>query len=235
MSEATSGRLYRPFGAQGPSVASLAATSKRALDPAVLDRTVATLRGVGKATDRRLRGLGLATVGDLLWHLPFRHEPPSRLVAVAGLTWGTEVTLRGHVLSCACRETARRRVKVLEALVSDESGSVVAVWYNQAYLEAAFRERPEVLLRGTLVRQRGAPVFVVKRHEILSLAEESRHILGLVPVYPSTADLSVRTIRTLLHEAAPMAVNIVDPLPACARPCRRCRWRGAGPGSGHPA
>ena len=37
---------------------------------------------------------------------------------------------------------------------------------------------------------------MVKRHEILGDAEESRHILGLVPVYPSTGDLSVRTIRT---------------------------------------
>jgi ATP-dependent DNA helicase RecG len=91
---------------------------------------------------------------------------------------------------------------------------VVALWYNQPYLEAPFRERPEVLLKGVLVRQRGAPVFLVKRHEILGASEESRHILGLIPVYPSTADLSVRTIRTLLHEAAPVAINLIDPLPA---------------------
>jgi ATP-dependent DNA helicase RecG len=90
----------------------------------------------------------------------------------------------------------------------------VALWYNQAYLEAPFRERPEVLLKGVLVRQRGRPVFLVKRHEILGASEESRHILGLIPVYPSTADLSVRTIRTLLHEAASLAINLVDPLPA---------------------
>ncbi len=124
------------------------------------------------------------------------------------------MTLRARVLSCATRQTARRRVSVLEALVSDESGSVVALWYNQSYLEPAFRERPEVLLKGVLTRQRGAPVFLVKRHEILGESEESRHILGLVPVYPSTADLSVRTIRTLLHEAAPLAASLMDPLPA---------------------
>jgi ATP-dependent DNA helicase RecG len=234
MSEATSGCLHYPFGAQRPSVADeagaqgappaqavvsahgapLAATSKRRIDPATLERPVSALRGVGRATDRRLRGLGIRTIADLLWHLPFRHELPSRLVEVGALGLGVEVTLRGRVLSCACRQTARRRVSILEALVSDDTGSVLALWYNQAYLEAAFRERPEVLLKGMLVRQRGAPVFVVKRHEILGDAEESRHILGLVPVYPSTADLSVRTIRTLLHEAAPLAIDLPDPLPA---------------------
>ena len=217
MTGPTSGRLHYPFGPQSPSVTKevvLSPTSKRRIDPSALDRPVSGLRGVGKATERRLRGLGITTVGELLLHLPFRHEPPSRLMEVSGLCFGAEVTVRGRVLSCASRETARRRVKVLEALVSDDSGSVVALWYNQSYLEPAFRERPEVLLKGVLVRQRGAPVFMVKRHEILGDSEESRHILGLVPVYPSTADLSVRTIRTLLHEASPLAANLSDPLPA---------------------
>lgn len=228
MTGATSGRLHYPLGSQSPVAAHevvLSPTSKRSIDPSVLDRPVSDLRGVGKATERRLRGLGLRTVGDLLLHLPFRHEPPSRLMQVSALCFGSEVTLRGRVLSCATRETVRRGVKVLEALVSDDSGSVVALWYNQSYLEPAFRERPEVLLKGTLVRQRGAPVFMVKRHEILGTSDESRHILGLVPVYPSTADLSVRTIRTLLHEAAPLAFNLIDPLPAEMLARRRCPGR----------
>ncbi len=217
MNGPTSGYLHYPFGPEAPLAApdvALSPNSKCGWDPTVLDRPVSTLRGVGKATERRLRGLGIDTVGDLLLHLPFRHEPPSRLVDVADLCFGEETTLRARVVSCATRQTVRRRVNILEALVSDDSGSVVALWYNQSYLEAAFRERPSVLLRGVLVRQRSVPVFLVKRHEILSESEESVHILGLIPVYPSTADLSVRTIRTLLHEAAPLAANLPDPLPA---------------------
>lgn len=197
------------------------ATSKLSLDPKRLERPVSSVRGVGRSTESKLRGLGIETVGDLLLHLPFRHEPPSRIASVGTLTLGEEVTLRVRVTSCAARETARRRVKVLEALVADDSGSVVAVWYNQSYLEAAFHERPEVLLKGVLIRQRGGPSFLVKRHEILGEEEESRHILGLVPVYPSTGDLSVRTIRTILHHAAPEARHLLDPLPAELRARRR--------------
>ncbi len=122
---------------------------------------------MGKTTEHKLRAMGIRTVRDLLLHLPFRHEPPSRVAGVAGICVGEEMTLRVQVVSCAVRETARRRVKVLEALVSDDTGSVLATWYNQAYLEAAFRERPEVLLKGCWSRQRGASTFLVKRHEIL--------------------------------------------------------------------
>jgi len=224
MSGGARGGVYYPLGSAStlrPGNLLSAPTSKRSIDPQQLERPVSVLRRVGTTTERKLRGLGIETVRDLLLHLPFRHEPPSRIANICELSLGEEVTLRAHIVSCAVRETARRRVKVLEALVSDNSGSVLATWYNQAYLETAFRERPVVLLKGVLLRQRGASVFLVKRHEILSEAGESHHVLGLIPVYPSTADLSVRTIRTVLHEAAPCARHLIDPLPARLKAQRR--------------
>jgi len=211
------GGVFYPFGSTSPlrpEDTRRSLTAKMSLDPELLGQGVSILRGVGRTTERRLRGLGIETVRDLLLHLPFRHEPPSRLAPVVSLCVGEEVSLRARVLSCAVRETARRRVKVLEALVSDGTGSVLATWYNQPYLEAPFRDRPEVLLKGMLIRRRGATTFVVRRHEILGDEGESHHVLGLIPVYPSTGDLSVRTIRTLLHEAAPLARHLIDPLPA---------------------
>jgi ATP-dependent DNA helicase RecG len=217
MKAAARGCSFYPLGSSAelaPSEGALCGTSKRSLDPSRLLRPVSTVQGVGRTIERKLQALGIVTLSDLLLHLPFRHEPPSRISSVAAVRIGEEVTLRVRVVSCSVRETVRRRVKVLEALVSDDSGSVLATWYNQAYLEPAFRERPEILLRGVLVAKRGGPNFLVKRHEILGEGERSHHILGLVPVYPSTGDLSVRTIRTLLHRAAPEVRNAVDPLPA---------------------
>ncbi len=218
MRNALHGGPFYPLGATtrfprpGPE---LRHNSKTSLQPALLDRPVAGLRGVGRDTERRLGQLGIRTIRDLLLHLPFRHESATDLFTIASLPEREEVNLKVRVVSCAVHETARRRIKVLEALVRDDTGSMVAVWYNQAYLETAFREQPEVLLRGMLVRKRQrGPLFVVRRHEILGREGESRHILGLIPVYPSTGDLSVRTIRNLLHTAAPLARHFPEPLPA---------------------
>lgn len=236
MNAGSRGRIHYPLGSASSLDAgspALARTSKQALDPSRLEKPVSVLRGVGRRTEGRLAGLGIHTIRDLLLHLPFRHEPPSRIASVADLRVGEEVTLRVCVLSCALHETMRRRVKVLEALVADDTGSIVAIWYNQAYLEPVFRERPEVLIRGALVRRRGVSTFVVRRHEILAGAGESRHILGLVPVYPSTADLSVRTIRTLIYEAAPEARHVLDPLPAQVLAKRRYQRRGEAVLSSH--
>lgn len=217
MSASTGGGIYFPLGspvATRPSALSLPVTSKKTVDPARLERPVAQLKGVGRVTARRLHDLGLETVRDLLLHMPFRHEPPSRITSVGALSIGDEVTLQVRVTSCSLRETRRRRVTVLEALVCDDTGSMVATWYNQPYLQAPFNARPEILVRGTMIRRHGIASFQVKRHEILGEAGESLHILGLVPVYPTCGELSVRTIRSLLHNAAPEARNLVDPLPA---------------------
>ncbi len=217
MSAKTGGGIHFPLGssaATDPTELTLPLTSKKDIDPSRLERPLADLKGVGKITGRRLDELGLKTVRDLLLHMPFRHEQPSRISSVGSLSLGEEVTLQVRVTSCALHETRRRRVSILEALVCDESGSVLATWYNQPYLQGAFDERPEILIKGSLVRRRGVSSFLVKRHEILGETGESLHVLGLVPVYPTCGDLSVRTIRSLLHRATPEARHLVDPLPA---------------------
>jgi ATP-dependent DNA helicase RecG len=217
MNERAGGGCHYPFGSLGvldTDSQVLCPTSKISIAPWRAELPVACIQGVGRATQERLKNLGIVSVRDLLLHLPFRHELPSRFARIGELRTGEEVTLRAQVVACSVRETSRRRVKVLEALISDDTGSTVATWYNQAYLEAVFEKRPEVLLRGVVTPKRGGSTFLVKRHEILGEGEQSRHVLGLVPVYPSSGDLSVRTIRNVLHRAAPELMHMVDPVPA---------------------
>ncbi len=213
-----------PLGSAGASAGDGPAfppTAKTVVDPRLLAAPMASLPGVGKVLAGRFGAIGVHTVGDLLLHLPFRHEPPSRLCSVSALRVGETATIRVRVRSCSVRGTRRRNLKILEAVVSDDSGAVVAVWYNQGYLEEAFSERPEVLIRGAITRRSGAARFVVQSHEILSACEGGLHTLGLVPVYPATGDISVRVIRGAVAKAKDLAVHLVDPVPARMLASRR--------------
>lgn len=213
------GGFHFPLGATaspgeaGEAVA-LPRTAKARLDPGRLALPLEGLPAVGKATARRFAALGINTVGDLLLHVPSRHEPPASIVRIGGLRVGEEATLRARVRSVAARRTRRRGLTLLEALLEDGSGSVRAVWYNQDYLRDVFASHPEILARGTLLRKGNFTSFQVKRHEVIGAADQGVHTLGLVPVYPATGDLSVRLIRSTLKKAASEAVHFVDPLPS---------------------
>jgi ATP-dependent DNA helicase RecG len=213
------GGIHFPFGATSSEQTespTLPPTSKSGIDPDRLDRPLDSLSGVGRVRAERLAGLGLQTVGDLLRHTPFRHENPARLATVSSLREGEEVTLRVVVQSHTLRPTRRRGLKVLEALVGDETASITAVWYNQAYLAEAFERRPELLIRGSLRRSRGSYSFAVNSHEIIrdDGDQEGLHTVGLIPVYATTGEVSVRSLRTLLGEVRSEAVHVIDPLPA---------------------
>jgi len=189
-------------------------TQKRGLNPAVLERPVTALPGVGKVVAAKLATVGVETVGRLLLYLPFRHETEAHLTSIQDLPAGRPATLQAHVLSCGVRMGRRRNLSILEALLGDGTGTVVAVWYNQQYLENAFGAQPEILVRGVLSARPGAPRFMVQSCEILGVrGEAGLHTVGLVPVYPASADLSVRTIRTAVARAAGEAAHLIDPCP----------------------
>jgi ATP-dependent DNA helicase RecG len=98
-----------------------------------LERSVETLSGVGPAVKKRLERLGLATVGDLLLHQPFRYEQPVDELNIAELGGEEEVAIRGEVLSVSTRR--RGRLQMLTARVSDGTATVSATWFNQPWLE----------------------------------------------------------------------------------------------------
>jgi ATP-dependent DNA helicase RecG len=214
-----SGDLLRfPLGAgrseSGSVRPPLPRTSKARVDPGRLGRPLDSLPAVGGQTVRRFAALGIVNVGDLLLHVPFRHEPASALVPLSALPLDQEVTIKARVVSTGLRPTRRRGLSVLEALLDDGTARVQAVWYNQPYLRDVFASQPEVLARGVFKRRGVFTSFQVKRHELLGAGDEGVHTMGLVPVYPATGELSVRTIRTTLKKAAPEAVHLVDPLPS---------------------
>src|SRR5690242_16408605 len=62
-----------------------------------LDLGVETLPGVGATLRKRLRALGIETVGDLLLHAPRRYEHAADEVAISQLWGDEEVAIAGVV------------------------------------------------------------------------------------------------------------------------------------------
>jgi ATP-dependent DNA helicase RecG len=170
--------------------------------PETLERSVETLPGVGPAVKQKLERLGLATVGELLLHRPFRYEQPVDELRIAELGGEDEVAIRGEVLSVSKRR--RGRLQMLTARVSDGSATISATWFNQPWLERQLQPGTAVRLRG----RQGRYGFDVRSFDI----GNGQATADFAPVYPASEEITAKKLRELVGAALPHAM--LDPLPA---------------------
>src|SRR5258708_39770383 len=101
----------------------------------VPDPLVTELPGVGSRQAQRLQRLGIATVRDLLFHLPRRYEDTREVHPLRDLRPGPDPqTVRARVVHISMRPAQHRRMMLVEATVEDDSARANVIWFNQPFL-----------------------------------------------------------------------------------------------------
>jgi ATP-dependent DNA helicase RecG len=190
--------------------AALAAPVRSYPRPSRLAEPVSLRGTAGKA----LVTLGIETVGDLVEHLPHSHRDRRDVRLVADLGVGEEATVAVGVRGVSVRPMRDRRRKRVEARVFDESGPVVAVWFNQPWVARQLGEGAQVLLHGKLRRRNE---FWVTEHEVFGDGGAPVHTVGLVPVHPATEGITPGRLRQLAWDSYARFFDVVEPLPARLR------------------
>ena len=161
----------------------------------------------GAKMQRAAETLGLATVGDLLLHLP-RDRREAR--AVAELVPGDSATVVVQVRSISSRSVRRRGMRPLvEATVADDSGAMKATFFNQPWLEQRYPVGTRLALHGKF---EGRSRFRVQAH-----AQTGEAVGGsdaTVAHYPATEGLTSTQILALVREYRSALEDFVEPLPA---------------------
>jgi ATP-dependent DNA helicase RecG len=174
--------------------------------PERLELPLGTLPGVGASLVKKLRPLGLETVGDLLLRRPRRYEPAADVVAIGQLRGDQETVIAGVVQRTRLRRLRGRRTLV-SATVADASGSISATWFNQPWVADRLQPGTAVRLRGRL----GRYGFDVKSYDL----GEARATADFAPVYGASEQVPSWRLRELARAALEEhACDVLDPLPA---------------------
>ena len=157
------------------------------------------LSGVGPKIQSKLADLGIESVQDLLFHLPFRYEDRTRVTPIGRAAVGDCVQVQGKIVDSGV-ETGRRG-RSLRCLLRDDSGMLSIRFYHFN------RFQQGKLAAGALVRcfgevrygRSGAEMY---HPEYRLLAGEDEAVPNtLTPVYSTVEGLHQHRVRGFVGQA----------------------------------
>jgi len=160
------------------------------------------LKGVGPKRAAQLEGLGLNTVEDLLYHLPFRYEDRRHIKKIRQATVGREESFIGRLVALEKKFIPRTRRSILTGTLADETGTLGLVWYRvRPYIAKSLVKGQELLIHGKVERGMGAQKRMVhpEFESMESGNEEERE--RILPIYLKPGGMSLSSIRRWVAQA----------------------------------
>ena len=190
------------------------------------------VRGVGTNLQKKLAKMGLKTVEDALYTLPYRYEDRRELKKIAQLKPGLQQVFVAEILAAAETQTARSRKRLYEVVVGDGSGQLVLKWfhYRRDWMKQRFTNGTRLLIIGEVKRFGMTREIHHPEIEFLPpgekvealLASDSLNFGRILPVYPLTEGLSQKVARKLWKEVVDRYARQVESrLPSPLRRQRR--------------
>ena len=169
--------------------------------------------GIGPRFLSKLKNLGIQNVRDLLWHFPTRYEDFSQIYAIRDLEPNQEATIQGVIKEIGGRRTWRKHLYIVEALVSDETGSIRAVWFNQPYIKNILQPGRIANFSGKVVVSNEEIYLSNPVYELVSDWRETKHTGRIVPIYPETRGLTSKGLRYLIKPVLDELEKLRDFIP----------------------
>ena len=149
------------------------------------------LKGIGKTRLEALHAAGICSLRDLLYTFPVRYKDMSRIQTVAQAQPGQKACL------CLVREGEAKlsrhgRLSRVTCTFADDTGRVMAVWFNQPWMRDHLNNRTRATLFGQVeVQGRGK--------KLLNPSLETE--LRILPVYRPIEGLPQKTHEAIVRQA----------------------------------
>ncbi|HEY4606926.1 MAG TPA: ATP-dependent DNA helicase RecG, partial [Acidimicrobiia bacterium] len=173
---------------------------------------VSEVRSLGRERSRLIAKAGIATVADLLHHIPRTYVDRSLMTPLDRVPLGTEVTVIVEVKTIKVRRP-RPKFAIVEAEITDGTAVMPVVWFNQLYREKQLSPGTQVALSGTVESFRGRLQMANPAVDVLNSEKESLVTGRIVPIYPQVGDVKTGHFRHAINNALTRARPIADPLP----------------------
>ena len=176
-----------------------------------LSDPVTVVKGVGPKMKEILGRVSVHTVEDLLSYYPRHYEDHTVIIKMEDIRGNEEVNVYGEVVDF--REMrVKRNMTISTALISDRTGAVELVYFNQPW-------RKEQFIIGRKVLAYGKAEYHYRRWQMnhaeveWATPDELFQYQRLIPIYPLVDGLKMTQIRNFVQDALSHVTDVTENLP----------------------
>ena len=178
------------------------------------------------AHKKALHKLGIKTVEDMMYHFPVRYGDTAEIKNIQSLQPGEDAVVFGRISGLKTSKAFVKKTPMSEASLTDETGHIKIVWFNQPYLAKMLAEGAMVRVQGRVTQKKkdlslyfsNPKIEVVQKVPVgvgSSLFGADGEEYNLYPVYPEskgvTSNWMYHTIERIFKSGT--LDLLPDPLP----------------------
>lgn len=171
---------------------------------------IKNLAGVGEARAKSFEKRGIKTVEDLLYFFPRGYEDRKETKEIADCCGGENVCIKGQVMSPVTETRIRKGMTIYAMIISDDSGAMTVIWYNNKYVKNQFRTGEEYMFFGKVSEKRGKRELV---NPVFEKPEKKKYTGRIVPIYPLSGNLTQKIVQTAMESAMIITGEMREYLP----------------------
>ncbi len=182
---------------------------------------------VAEIERRGLAKLGVRTVGDLLYHFPARYSDTSSLKNIRDVVAGESAAIYGKVSKLKLGKSFRTHITRATATITDESGSIEAIWFHQPYIAKMLSEGTPAKFSGRITARKTGELYIANpEYELvdkvqtvgtsLFKGDAGEHDAAvLFPIYPESRGVSSRWLYHAIKKilTADFLESLAEPIP----------------------
>ena len=171
--------------------------------------SIEKLPQIGPGCQKRLKKLGIETIGDLIYHFPHRYEDFSDIIPISKIKPNQLCRIQGKISDIKNKRIWKRKISITEGIVSDQSGKIKIIWFNKPYLINSFNPENAVILAGKAnIRKNN----LYLNNPICECHPDPGN--KITPIYSETRGISSRWLKQRVKFALLASqTQINDPLP----------------------
>lgn len=178
-----------------------------------LEISLKEIKRLSKKVVFKLEKRGIKNLKDLFFYFPYKYHDFTKIKKIKDLKINEPSLISGKITNLKIFRSPRGKMFILQGIISDETGSIKIIWFNQPYLFKELKDEPEIIAYGKLSLTQGNLNFQPQK---FSRLDKKKSILGkIVPVYKEIEGLRSsyleKIILSFLKEYE--IENLEDPLP----------------------